>query len=561
MAKSNIKRALFINLVKSYKIIILLLSFILNINLLSAQDNFSRDTLISDFNQFISVLEQTHPDPYYPFGGKMPFHKEAKKTIGLIPNSGLSKNDFKNILSQFVSRLHDGHTFILEDKEQNDLTDKVLNLQFKIVTDGLVVSQSPQKALNGLKVVSINGINIEELLEKTQLIKPCENLSGQYLSLIRLLNSKRSAERLLKNIEDNAVQISFIDNNNQLLSSKIAYVDLSDKNVEANLTLNLSNIFHKNLPFSYRYMDNENKIVCFNYSSTYSREVIELQKKWGQNYTSTLKMLYQTYQLGDIPDEYSEAIAKLPSMNVTFFEMLTSMKQNNSTHLIVDLRNNGGGWNPINLPTLYMLMGDSYFEKKYNPEYNTLISELLLQGLNSNIDSYNKNNQTNYSIGDYNFGYFSANDKSKHLTLEKKCNEFLEGNYGNSISGIQLLKNMNGQAIYTPKVIVVTSPKTFSAAFQYAYLLKEICDATIVGVSSSQAPNNGMGATFYKLNNTEIKGSVSNSYQLFDPENKLRDAMLAPDYPLTWNIFSQYNCHKDSELLYIIDLIEKEKLD
>ena len=28
-----------------------------------------RDTLISDFNSFIEILEQTHPDPYSRFGG------------------------------------------------------------------------------------------------------------------------------------------------------------------------------------------------------------------------------------------------------------------------------------------------------------------------------------------------------------------------------------------------------------------------------------------------------------------------------------------------------------
>lgn len=113
--------------------------------------------------------------------------------------------------------------------------------------------------------------------------------------------------------------------------------------------------------------------------------------------------------------------------------------------------------------------------------------------------------------------------------------------------------------MYTPKVVIITSAATFSAAFQYAFLLKEVCNATIVGAPSSQAYNSGMGTTFYSLTHTGIKGSVSNSYQLFDPDNAIKNRILHPDYPLSWEDFIRFDCNDDAEILYILDLINEGK--
>lgn len=544
------------------RIITILLSFfILNIYALSAQEKDSKNILIEDFREFVSVLESTHPDPYYPFGGKMPFHNEVQKIINTLSDPTFSKVDFQDILSRFTSKLHDGHTFIITDKQQKNSTDKVLNLKFKIVADGLIVSRSERRTYNGLKITSINGISIEDLLEKAQFIKPCENRAGSYLSVAQLLDVKSSSEKLLGQIDNDMIRICFTDIKNQTHVCDIDYVDPANRNILSNTGSASRATPSIAAPFGYQFIDNNNKVVCFTYHSTYSREVIELQKKWGLDYTQNLKMLYETYKLGDIPVDYTEAIQKLPSINETFFEMLQSMKKSNSTHLVIDLRENGGGWNPINIPSLYMLKGDEYFKGFYKAQYNTLISDLFLQTTGTDIDEYNNRNNSDFQIGDYNFGFFMGKPWPENMPLKERRNRFLENNYGNTISGIQLLKNMDGQAVYNPHIIVITSPKTFSAAFQYSYLLKDICNATIVGVPSSQAPNNGMGTTFYTLKNTNIKLSISNSYQLFDPKNNLKDAMLIPDYPLSWDIFMKYNCNEESEILYITDLISKGKLN
>ena len=106
---------------------------------LSAQKDYSKEALIADFREYITFLEETHPDPYHSFGGKMQFNKEIHTIINDIPENGLNENDFKNIISEFSSKLHDGHTFVLNEKKQDFTTEKVLNLKFKILSDGYPV--------------------------------------------------------------------------------------------------------------------------------------------------------------------------------------------------------------------------------------------------------------------------------------------------------------------------------------------------------------------------------------------------------------------------------------
>ena len=53
--------------------------------------------------------------------------------------------------------------------------------------------------------------------------------------------------------------------------------------------------------------------------------------------------------------------------------------------------------------------------------------------------------------------------------------------------------------------------------------------ATIVGTSSSQAPNTYMETTPFVLPNTKLNGSISNSLQLYLPIDDPRAKQLRPD--------------------------------
>lgn len=54
-----------------------IIGFLCLSGIVSAQSLFPKDSLKADFRGFIKDLEETHPDPYTAFGGKVFFHKAA----------------------------------------------------------------------------------------------------------------------------------------------------------------------------------------------------------------------------------------------------------------------------------------------------------------------------------------------------------------------------------------------------------------------------------------------------------------------------------------------------
>lgn len=59
------------------KPLLILLLCSLAIGRTHAQQTLPGDTLAADFHCLVQLLEETHPDPYTGFGGKVFFHKAA----------------------------------------------------------------------------------------------------------------------------------------------------------------------------------------------------------------------------------------------------------------------------------------------------------------------------------------------------------------------------------------------------------------------------------------------------------------------------------------------------
>ena len=544
------------------KQIIFIFLFFLTTVIVFGQQKLSYNQLISDFDNLIETLEATHPDPYYPFGGRMLFHKQVLKLKENIVKEGMTKNDFYFLLSTFISKLHDGHTFLNYPNNLGLMNEvKILPIQFRIVSDGMIViSAKPDFAdLIGYKLESINDKDIVSLLKIIQQYEPCENISGAYFLIKKYLQTKSLAKQLFQDMNE-ALRFNFRSFNNESKVRDISYLseELSqEKWLPSHRWQKMEP--GKLTPFWFRFIDNDYKIGYFAFYTTYAREVIELMRSWDSDYQSTLEMFYRNFNLGEIPNDIDEALNKIPSINETFFNLLSEMKKHNSTHLIIDLRQNGGGWTPITLPTLFMLFGDKYFSYECKAEYNTRISELYLQKQNMTLDQYNKNRNTSLKLGDYNFGYFMGNNWPVEMRLRERRESHFKQNI-NFMSGIELLKEQNGKPVYSPKIIVITSPKTFSAAFQYLYFLKELGDAIIVGVSPRQAYNAGMETTNFTLQNSQLTGSISNSYQLFMPSDLENGKILIPDYEMSWVIYDKYGYDRDTEIRFILDLIRNNRL-
>ena len=515
----------------------------------------TKNELIQDYNTCINYLEETHPDPYTAFGGFMKFKKNSQMLRQNITDT-TSIIEFRGILSSLLSTLEDGHTILREEIQDRKKVNSYLPIDFKVSTDGLFICKATKKLESyiGAKINSINGVKLENLLEIIHKKRSVENKYGALDELKKLLSETHGLEVLFPNTSQLELEVTLL--NKKIESLSLQYSQESLEKVEYS-TIKFKE--ENNLLFSDIFKNNGLTIGYLSWNSISSREMIEVVALTNpQQLEANLNNIYRSMKQ-ERPKNDKKAIAGIPSLYETFGKLLYEMKAKNTKYLIIDLRKNGGGMTPLCKPLLYMLYGDKYLSYNSKAIYNRRISPLYLKKIGlSSIDDYNKQFKTNYILGDFSFGYFFGNPKDDR-PIEQKRNDPTLISYHQNI-GIEYTKRLNGTSIHEPHVIILTSPTTFSAAYHFMYLLTEVGKVTIVGVPSKQAGNTFMETTDFELPNSHIRGSISNSIQIFYPKNPDKGKTYIPDFSMSWEDFSKYNFDKNAEILFVFDLIKDGKI-
>jgi len=532
--------------------------FVLSFSLLSGypQDKPNMQMLVDDFNTCIRYIEQTHPDPYTAFGGRVEFKRVAQNIRDNISES-TTRDQFAEMLTGFIARLGDGHTLIhsINNNQREESPDEFLPFSLKIATDGIFIANATETYAHnfGSKLISINNLSIDTLLEKVKQVRPVENKYGAFFELCILLANKRDAELLFGKFLDLQFQVQPIKGDVQTI--RVTYIDKPNwiaigtkvKTNEENSLLNG------------QMLDNDSNVGYFVWNSMSSREMIEEVEMNNPKFLDmNLNAVYEHLIKMPRPQDNETAIKGIPELYGTFTDLLNEMKSHQSNYLIIDLRENGGGMSPLCLPLLYMIYGDKYLKYNCQAEYNRMISPLLLKKWNvESIEQYNESNRTHYQLGDFIFGKF-VNNKAGQSLEEKRKDLSLIAYFGGI--GRKYTESLNGKPIYEPHVIVLCSPKTFSAAFHFLYFLTQIGQATVVGVPSRQSGNTFMETTNFELPYTKITGSISNGLQILFPNDPVKGKVWMPDFAMKWTDYVKYNIDKNSEILYTLDLIKQRKI-
>ncbi len=504
---------------------------------------------LKDFDFFIDKLEETHPDPYTRFGGRVEFYRDMKKTKERVKEAK-TDDEFVELLNSFLSPLKDGHTYI-NSINKGDKSNKVLPVKFRIASDGLFIYNTTKdlKRYIGLKLVSVNGVSVSGLLEKVNKLQPSENIYGQYRGLIYRLSSKA----LCKGVVDNVDEINFtLTDGLEQFDLIVSFCDCYEfMHRKSKVKINKdNNILYTNI------IGKRNKTGYLCWNTMLSRELLERSKRDRPNDLNwQLRWAFsslQKKQTGDIDKD----IIKIPLLYKSLHDLLKSMESEGAKHLIIDLRNNGGGMTPLTKSVLYMLYGDRYLNFDFDADYIVKFSPMLIKKWGfDNIDEYNKRNNTDSKYGDYMFNSFGTLNQDKPIEIRRAMID--KGYYG---FGAEYVKGVNRAFVDDLKIIVITSPATFSAAYHFTYFLHKLGRTTIVGVGSRQAGNAFMEVTQITLPETKINGSISNAMQVLFKNDKAMGEILRPDYEMVVEDYIRYNADPNAEILEVLNLIKDNKL-
>lgn len=521
-------------------------------SLVKAQEPVPCDTLAADFRQFIRYLEETHPDPYSAFGGKVFFHKKAGETEREILARNYSVPEFRALLNRFVAPLGDGHTLVNIPRKENQETFLFFPFKGKVIAEGIVLSAVPeeQKEYLGSKLLSIDGIPVEKLTQKAGETVPCENLYGMYAYLSRGMETLNILQKLLPAGETITLRLRTPQGEEKSWKVKAAPRKKLDSLLKS--TCPAWEITHKTGNMEWRFLDKKQETAYFRLHSVMAYEAYAFMQQNGWNKWKEQVMNYhKNFFPEKMPADTLKALAAIPVLAEKFRQMLEAMKKAGTKHLIIDLRGNGGGFTPITLPTIYMLYGDRYLQTDMGIAFYRLLSPLYLQKNNSKLADFNRNRERPLQYGDY----IEDAEPAKDLSSEEIRQKFLQQCIG---GGDTYIRDLEGRPVYTPaRVFVVTDENTFSAAFHYAFYLWKM-GATLVGIPSRQSPNTFMEVTPFRLPRTGTQGSISNSAQYFLPPTDHRARIFWPDWTLSYEDYKKYNFDSETEIRYLIDKIQQE---
>ena len=523
-----------------------------------APEHLTHDQAFQDAREFIHLLETAHPDPYSNLGGKVAFERKAEELYKAIPAEGLDVPDLRDRLAVFIAPLHDGHTRVSGKSDRWSDESPKLAVEFQIASDGLLISASdlPElKDLRGSRLVAVNGITVDQLLERMSQQVATENQYGTYVGLTIVLRSSKLLANLIPGL-DRAAGVTYTLQSpaGQRVERKISWdgTHPADPEKWADKPLHWAGLKRSEDPFYYRFLP-DGKTAYFRVANMMPREGYEIVEKYHVgNLKEFLAQYYKRHNL-PMPEDTAAALAGIPSLFEQGTNLLNEMKRRNTPNLIVDLRENGGGSTPTFIPFIYQMFGDTYFARATGAQFVQVKSQLYLEKYNSTVEEERKKDP-NFEVGEYEFtkGYEGKTPEEKRL---KRISEFSE----HHMSFAPALEAMNGKPLYTPKrLIVLCDPGVFSAAFQAMFYLHDV-GAVVVGVPSAQSPNAFMEATPYTLSNSKIPGSISNGMQMFMPDNP-RANVFHPDFEVAYSTYKKYGFDDETALRYAVDLLAAGKI-
>lgn len=517
----------------------------------------THEQALHDTRQLIGLLEESHPDPYTAMGGRVAFKRRAQELLSSLPQGGIVVGDLGRRFQDFLAGIGDGHTFIRlgETQSLGDL-EATIPVRFLVYDAGLLVGAFDSESMNGtlgFRLLSVNGKTIPELVQELRKHTSVENTYHALLQLKTVITAREHPEKLVPSLrETDSLTFELQSPDGQQTTRIVKHQDhLRAQAMWLQPPKKWAEIASCKAPFCYELLEKES-VGYFRVANIMGREAYELALRYG--WGDPKKMIERYYQREGrpAPSSLEEGLKGIPSFLEVGEKLLVTMREKGVRKLVIDLRGNGGGVTPMVFPFLYMLFGDRYFAKPPPGEFVTVLSPLYLAKMNTTIDQWRLDRGKAWAmIGDFIFDQDKGGDPIQ-LRQQRMAQYKDKG-----LSFAARLMALDGKPVYEPKAIVVVCDEgTYSAAFHFLFYLKHL-GAGVVGVPPSQAPNTFMEATPFALAESQIEGSISNSAQIFLPDDARGDVFKS-DVSVDYSTFQRYQFNEDTAVRVAIDRLSKE---
>jgi hypothetical protein len=524
--------------------------------------HLSQEALRADLRQLVRLLEETHPDPYSRAGGRVAFHRRVDELLRSLPPEGMTVDAFFRYVRPLVASLHDGHTSLRAPSAQKSAAAS-LPLEFEAVEDRLYVSRvrrADLRPLLGATLVGVEGSSFASLSSRMEAARGADN---RYHNLVHLADALRSPSNLgdlLGRQElSGPVRFELRRPDGSLVTVPVEPLAVASGEVLAPPSrLSVPEPNAADLAWSFLGPDSSVAYLRIDSMARY-REAFEQWRSVGftLGLGDHLSSVARAAGHPDLPG-VDARIAVVPSATELFRELFSAMRREHTATLIVDLRRNTGGSSFLGhilgsflYPLDSLVTTESGFQV---PRYSPLYFESH-QG--DTLEKVRARSGLALEPGDLDFSEERAwRARQRHglspQERERLRQDFLEG----AASSPTFARELAGGPLHAPvppRVVVLTSARTYSAGFDLVALLRAH-GATVVGVPPAQAGNCFIDTAPFRLEHSGLSGSISFKYSVLFPEDPANGELLRPDRELRFDELAALGFDPHAAVLLALEL-------
>jgi hypothetical protein len=506
--------------------------------------------MVHDVRFLVDMLERVHPDPYAGYGGRVEFGRTVSSLLRTVSREPLSPAAFRSHLGEFLAGLGDGHTFIsASGGVDTTIPRRYLAVTFDVAADGMYISGTTDSLsdLLGAKVLEVNGIPVDTLAARADIVYPKENHPARLRHIARGIPSRRSLSLL---IGDPGAAIDLLVQQSGVPEPILRPLAFGLSRDERRAFLLTAAVGDRSLGVMTSDLIAEGSAGYFRLRGVWSREAFESMAAAGRtDIQKWLDHAYDTFGLADQPEDLDDAIQAFPSIIEKVHALLSRMKAGSIHDLIIDLRGNGGGFSVIGGPMYHLLFGEAYLRSPDPVYFATRVSREYLEINGTTLEALSEKRGRSLREGD--LIYSPRLGKEAEPIPEKT---FLESMRERGFSRTDLLERRPD--IGTLNVIVIVDGGTFSAAFDMSYHLRRM-GAKLHGSAPSQSPAGFVDSTPYELPRSGLKGSMSRTAVVY-PGFPSNEGAVVLDVPVTWQMLAERGFRPDAVVEIALEELEKQ---